>query len=172
MRKIILNVAISLDGYLEGPKGEIDWCLTDQDYGMSAFLKRLDAIFIGRKSYERLLKMNSNPYPAMTKYVFSTKLKNVANNTVLLKGNLEKEARRIKKQKGKDIWLFGGAQLVTGFVNANLVDEMHLALHPLFLGKGKPLFQNIKQEKQYRLKDAKTYSTGLVQHIYESKRRS
>lgn len=171
MRKVLLNVAVSLDGYIEGPKGEIDWCMTDQDYGMSTFVKRLDAIFIGRKSYDLLLTMDPNPYPDLTKYVFSRKLRKAAGKTIIVNGNVQREVRRIKKKNGKDIWLFGGADLVTQFVNANLIDEMHLSVHPLFLGSGTPLFQDIKRRKEFTLKEMKTYSTGLVQLLYTLRRR-
>jgi len=57
MRKVILGLAVSLDGFIEGPKGEYDWCLTDQDYGMKAFFERIDAVFVGRKTYEMSLGM-------------------------------------------------------------------------------------------------------------------
>lgn len=63
MRKILLNLAVSLDSFIEGPKGEFDWCFTDQDYGMTGFLERIDAIFMGRKSYELFEQMDKNPFP-------------------------------------------------------------------------------------------------------------
>ncbi|MCE3225874.1 MAG: bifunctional deaminase-reductase domain protein [Bacteroidetes bacterium] len=84
MRKLILGLAVTLDGYIEGPNGEYDWCFTDQDYGLKEFFDRIDAIFIGRKSYETAQKYaESNNgsaipgMPAMTEYVFSTTLKSV-----------------------------------------------------------------------------------------------
>src|SRR5206468_11515903 len=84
MRKIILNVAVSLDGFIEGPNGEFDWCLTDQDYGMKEFLDRTDAIFFGRKSYELLQSMEPNAYPKKKKYVFSRTLKSVDQQATLV----------------------------------------------------------------------------------------
>ena len=67
MRKVILGLAVSLDGYIEGPNGEYDWCLTDQDYGMSAFYKRIDSLFIGRKSYDLTLSMGDEAMPDFPK---------------------------------------------------------------------------------------------------------
>ena len=61
MRKVILAVAVSLDGFIEGPNGEYDWCFTDQDYGLSDFFKRIDTVFIGRKTYEMTLAMGDTP---------------------------------------------------------------------------------------------------------------
>src|SRR5687767_15199973 len=74
MRKIILQLAVSLDGYIEGPNGEFDWCFTDQDYGMSDFFKRIDSVFYGRKTYELVLAMESEAppgFPKLKEYVFS-----------------------------------------------------------------------------------------------------
>ncbi|MBI4535312.1 MAG: dihydrofolate reductase [Ignavibacteriae bacterium] len=169
MRKVILNLAVSLDGYIEGPNGEFDWCFTDQDYGMSDFMKRIDAVFLGRKSYELTRKMK-NPYPHLATYVFSNTLKQVEKDVWVVKGDIEKEVTRMKKQNGKDMWLFGGANLLTSFLNAGLVDEMQLAVHPLVLGGGKLLFQDIHGRIPLTLKDTKTYSTGLVQLFYEQNR--
>ena len=78
MSNVLLNLAISLDGFIEGPNGEFDWCFTDQDYGMTAFLARCDAIIFGRKSYELLLQYDADPYPDKMKYVFSNTIGSVA----------------------------------------------------------------------------------------------
>ncbi|MEI9944712.1 MAG: hypothetical protein WDN26_10885 [Chitinophagaceae bacterium] len=67
MRKIILQLAVSLDSFIEGPNGEFDWCFTDDDYGMTDFLNRIDAIFIGRKSYEVALTMGGSTPPGFQK---------------------------------------------------------------------------------------------------------
>lgn len=166
MRKVILNLAVSLDGFIEGPKGEYDWCFTDQDYGMSEFLKRIDAIFFGRKSYELLLRMENNPYPKKKNYVFSRTLKSVEGNASLIKGDLEREVTAIKQQHGKDIWLFGGASLTASMLKSTLVDEMMLAVHPILLGKGKPLFSDIGKRITCKLVEAKSYPSGLVQLFY------
>ncbi|MBI3579668.1 MAG: dihydrofolate reductase [Ignavibacteriales bacterium] len=171
MRKIILNLAVSLDGFIEDAEGKFDWCFTDQDYGMSAFTKRIDAVFIGRKSYDLVQRIGGkNPYADLTTYVFSNTLKKVDKNTNLVNGSIEDEVTKIIKQPGKDIWLFGGASLVTSFINANLVDELQLAVHPVVLGGGKPLFQNITERKSFVLTDTKHYSTGLAQLFYERKK--
>jgi dihydrofolate reductase len=168
MRKIILNLAVSLDGFIEGPKGEFDWCFTDQDYGMNQFLRRIDTIFFGRKSYEMLLAYEANPYPDKMKYVFSRNLQATTTQTEVISDNTVETAAAIRSQAGKDIWLFGGADLTTSFMNANLVDELQLAIHPVVLGQGKPLFAGIKERKHFRLTDTITYDSGLVQLFYES----
>jgi dihydrofolate reductase len=167
MRKVILGVAVSLDGFIEGPIGEYDWCLTDQDYGFSDFFKRVDTIFVGRKTYEMSLGMEGDDtFPKFREYIFSTTLDKVKDGAILIKGNVKNEVEKIKKAKGKDIWLFGGAGLTTSLMNLGLVDELSLAVHPILLGSGKPLFKNIKDKINLTLLDTKTYSTGLVSLIY------
>ena len=168
MRKIILGVAVSLDGFIEGPNGEYDWCFMDQDYGFSDFFKRVDTIFVGRKTYEMSLGMESGVagFPKFKEYIFSKTLDKVKNGATLIKDNIQNEIEKIKKDKGKDIWLFGGASLTTSLMNLGLVDELSLAVHPIILGSGKPLLQNIKERISLKLLDTKTYSTGLVSLTY------
>ena len=169
MRKVILGVAVSLDGFIEGPNGEYDWCFTDQDYGMSDFFKRMDAIFMGRKSYELTKKLEGlNPWKGMATYVFSNTMKETADKDVtILAGDIKKEITSLKQEKGKDIWLFGGAELTTFFINEALVDELWLAVHPILLGSGKPLFQHIDGRKKLKLVEHRTYNTGLVSLCYQ-----
>lgn len=171
MRKIILNVAMSLDGLIEGPGGEFDWCLTDQDYGMTDFLSRIDAVFYGRKSYEVLMSMGDsvNPFAHKKNYVFSRTWKGEGAERV----NSIARVPEIKKEAGKDIWLFGGAELTKCMIEAELVDELLLAVHPLVLGKGKPMF-NLDGRLHLELLHTHKYSTGLVgmhyRVLYDTKR--
>ena len=168
MRKVILGLAVSLDGFIEGPNGEYDWCFTDQDYGLSDFFKRVDTAFVGRKTYEMTLAMTDNGggFPKLKEYIFSTTLDKVKDGATLIKSNIKAEVEKIKKEKGKDIWLFGGAGLTTSLMNLGLIDELSLAVHPILLGAGKPLFNNIKDRINLTLVDTKTYSTGLISLTY------
>ena len=163
MRKVILQVALSLDGFIEGPGGEYDWCFTDQDYGMKDFMKRIDALFLGRKSFEM---MGSKAFGKKKNYVFSNTLKKSSGEAEIVSGDIGEQVRKIKKMEGKDIWLFGGASLTTSLMNEGLVDGLELAVHPILLGSGKPLFQGIKGRVKTKLIDVKTYPTGLVMLNY------
>ena len=171
MRKVILGVAVSLDGFIEGPNGEYDWCFTDQDYGMSEFMKRVDAIFFGRKSYEMMNAAGApegpSPWAKKKSYVFSNTMKNKPADAELVSGNIGDRVRAIKKDSGKDIWLFGGASLTTSLMKEKLVDELWLAVHPILLGKGKPLFSGLETRIKTKLISSKTYDTGLVSLVYE-----
>jgi dihydrofolate reductase len=169
MRKVILGLAISLDGLIEGPEGEYDWCFTDQDYGMTDFLKTIDSIFYGRKSYEMMMRYvgeGENPFGGKTDYVFSNSLKKTGDY-VLVNGDIPTEVNRIKKMVGKDIWLFGGASLTSALMAEGLVDELWLSVHPIVLGKGKALFSDLNQRVSLKLLDNKVYETGLVSMRYQ-----
>lgn len=169
MRKLILSVAVSLDGLIEGPNGEYDWCFTDKDYGLSDFFKRIDALFMGRKTYEMAQSMGEAAagFPKFKEYIFSTTLTAVKEGSVLIKKNIKEEVKKIKKEDGKDIWLFGGAGLTTSLLNLGLVDELSLAVHPIILGGGKPLFSNINKRIHLKLTGSKKYSSGLVALTYD-----
>src|SRR6185503_15388911 len=120
MRKIVLQLAVSLDGYIEGPNGEFDWCFTDEDYGMSAFFNRIDSTFMGRKTYELALAMADQipaDFPKFKEYVFSNTLDKVKEGAILVKGNNKIKIYKIRKEKRKDIWLFGGADLISSLLN-------------------------------------------------------
>ncbi len=168
MRKVILGLAVSLDSFIEGANGEYDWCFTDQDYGLSTFFKRVDTVFVGRKTYEMSLRRKGGGagFPKFKEYIFSTTLDKVKEGATLINGDIKTQVQEIKKEEGKDIWLFGGAGLTTSLLNLGLVDELSLAVHPILLGGGKPLFNNIKARINLTLVDTKTFSTGLVSLTY------
>lgn len=165
-----MNVAVSLDGFIEGPNGEYDWCFTDQDYGMSTFLKNIDAVFYGRKSYEMMMRTDSsgeNPFSGFKNYVFSETLQEPYPNTTLISARFAEQVTDLKQGEGKDIWLFGGASLLDSFLQEGLVDQLSLAVHPILLGEGKRLFQQSSNRTQLTLVDSTAYSSGLVILLYE-----
>lgn len=168
MRKVILGLAVSLDGFIEGPHGEYDWCTPDPEYNFDVFFKRFDTIFVGRKTYEMSSEMEGGPagFPKFKEYIFSSTLDKVKDGATLIKGDTKTEVEKIKKEQGKDIWLFGGAGLTTSLLTLGLVDELSLAVYPVILGGGKPLFNNIKDRINLVLLNTKAYSTGTVSLTY------
>lgn len=167
MRKVIMNLAVSLDGFIEGPNGEYDWCFNDQDYGMEAFYSHTDTMFIGRKSFE-VIRADLNLFPVPNIYVFSDTVTPLEgeNIQVVRKADFDAVVNEVLNASGGDIWLFGGAELIAEMMNKRLVTEMLLAVHPVVLGGGKPLFNGIQQRVDMTLLDSKTYDTGLVQLRY------
>lgn len=179
-RKVILDLAMTLDGFIEGKNGEVDWCIMDPEMGFSNFLNQIDTILYGRKSYEIWGQYS----PAMDdsdedqemwrlvhskeKYVFSRSLIETNHKATVIREHIAEEVSKLKNEPGKDIWLYGGASLITTFLNLNLVDELRLSVHPLILGGGTPMFIDIKQRVNLKLAETKTFSSGVVQLIYHS----
>lgn len=179
MKKIILDLAVTVDGFIEGPNGEIDWCIMDGDIGFDAFLADIDTIFYGRVSYELwgqyqpgndisdAEKQVWNALHSKKKYVFSHQPKEDAKATYI-HGNIEEQVAAIKQQPGKNIWLYGGGKLVATFIELGLIDVYRLAVHPVLLGQGKPLFSGFKERINLTLKSTRSHPSGLVLLEYEA----
>lgn len=177
-RRIVLDLAVSLDGFIEGINGETDWCIMDEDMGFTKFLSSVDTILYGRKSYdlwgEYIPRKESSDMEremwelvhSKKKYVFSKTLTKIDNNVITINDNIAEEVNNLKKEPGKNIWLYGGASLITTFMNLGLVDEYRLSVHPIILGAGKPLFVDIKQRQELKLVDTRKFSSGVVQLCY------
>lgn len=130
-------------------------------------------MFIGRKSYkiaQQYAEQNNGEtipgMPQLTEYVFSSTLKTVKANALLISEDTIAQARSIKELPGKDIWLYGGASLTQSLMKEGLVDELWLSVHPILLGNGKLLFQKQDYRTQLTLLESKTYETGLVSLRY------
>jgi dihydrofolate reductase len=181
MRKIILDLAVSLDGFIEGANGEIDWCIFDDEVAaeLNTFIQGVDAVFYGRVSYELFGNYQPgaerpegerdfyNKVNALTKYVFSTTLEKVDSSAILVKESIAEKVQEIKQQAGKDIWLFGGGGLITTFVNLSLIDEYRIGVHPVVLGAGIPLFKHIQQRVNLKLIRTKQFKSGLAGLYYQ-----
>jgi len=168
MRKLILSVAVSLDGFIEGPNGEYDWCVAPPPADFKAFFDSIDTIFVGRKTYEMAQQMEGGPdgFPKFKEYIFSTTLRKVKEGATLISDNIKAEVEKIKNEKGKNIWLFGGASLTHSLMSLGLIDEFHLGVSPIILGKGKPLFRDIDKKVPLKLIDSKHYPSGLLMVTY------
>ena len=139
MRKIVAGFAASLDGYIAGPNGEYDWIIMDKDFDFTKHMKRFDAFFMGRKTYEMISQSEGPPMLGITNYVFSNTLTAVSNDAILINGDIVKAINEIKNKQGKDIAVFGGASLLASLLDLDLVDEMAVSFIPVLLGKGIPM---------------------------------
>jgi dihydrofolate reductase len=183
VRKIILCLATSLDGYISGPKGEMDWLVRDEsvDFGdvLTDILDGVDTIFYGRISYDlwgnyhpgetvsQKLKAAYELLHSKTKYVFSRTKFLRDNNVIFINTDIEENVSEILRQPGENIWLYGGGKLITTFMNLNIIDEYRLAVHPVILGEGVPLFNEIKRRIGLGLKNVQTSPSGVVLLHYE-----
>ncbi len=178
MKKIILDLATTLDGFIEGPNGEIDWCIMDDDIDFDGFLSSIDTIFYGRVSYDSWgnYQPDENAAPeeiklweavhSKNKFVFSSQNRE-DQNAVFIHSDIEEKVAEIKQQGGKDIWLYGGASLIKTFIQLNLIDVYRISVHPIALGKGKPLFEDLKNRLHLKLIKTNVFKSGVVQLIYE-----
>ena len=148
MNNIILSVAVSLDGFIEDVNGAYDWCPPPSPKEMSAFLEKIDSIVMGRKSFELFDK---NYSPGKKVFVFSNTLEKNRTDISVVNGDMTKTVEKIRFQSHGNIWLYGGAELTTEFLNSGWIDEMWLGIVPVVLGNGKPLFQNIAQRNYFTI---------------------
>lgn len=178
MKKVILDLAVSLDGFIEGPNGETDWCIMDDDMNFDGFLESIDTIFYGRVSYDAWGNYQPEESSAAEekefwksihakqKYVFSGQNR-TDFNAAFISSNIAEKVAELKKQDGKDIWLYGGAGLIKTFIQLNLIDVYRISVHPIALGSGKPLFENLKDRLELKLLTTHVFRSGVVQLIYE-----
>ncbi len=171
MRKIILFIASSLDGYIADPAGQIDWLFTDQDYGYSDFYNSIDTTISGYKTYKSSLSFSSFPYSDKTNYVFTRDSRRRDTEQVrFISGDIAQFTRELKRQAGGDIWLVGGDEINTLMLNAGLIDEVVLSIHPVVVGRGIPLFAAAANCTQFATANTTTFDTGLMQIRLESKK--
>ncbi|HLE42001.1 MAG TPA: dihydrofolate reductase family protein [Nitrospirota bacterium] len=183
MRKVFVFNLVTLDGYFEGPRREIDWHNVDAEFNEYAIgmLNSVDTLLFGRVTYELMAgywptpdAMKNDPIVAgkmnsLPKIVFSRTLDKVAwNNSRLVKSNVEEEIQKIKKQQGKDIVILGSGSIVSELAPLGLIDEYRLMVNPVVLGAGKPLFKGIKDRLNLKLIKAKTFKSGNVLLYYEA----
>ncbi len=181
VRKVVLDLAVTLDGFIEGLNGEIDWCIMDDDMDLDGFLSTIDTIFYGRVSYDMWGNFQPEETASETelklwegvhskkKYVFSRQEKKDKCATFISSEILE-QVTNIKEQVGKDIWLYGGASIIKTFIQLGLVDIYRVSIHPTLLGSGKPLFEDLKERINLTLIKTNNFKSGVVQLIYETKK--
>ena len=186
MRKLKYLVASTLDGFIARPDRSVDWLIMDgTDYGMGEFFESIDAVLLGRKTYEFALSHSSKPEEedtskgvegdtspdfGMKNYVFSSTMKNAPGEGVkIVSENAGEFVRNLKSKAGKDIWLMGGGELAKSLLAENVVDEISLNIHPILLGEGLPLFPKIGKQIHLELTECKSHQNGCVQMTYRIK---
>ncbi len=165
MRKIILFIASSLDGFIAGEKGELDWLFTDQDYGYAEFLSSTDCALMGRKTYETAVKLGDSPKEGRKWYIFTHTSEKNKENIKFISDPIS-FTKKLKQEKGKNIWFIGGSEVISLLMNAGLIDEIILSIHPIILGKGIPLFKNIDKKINLKPVESTKFNTGLLQLHY------
>jgi dihydrofolate reductase len=187
MRKLIVSMNLSLDGYVSGPCGELDWHFEIWNDRMGdkilERLKETDTIILGRITYEAMakywtVKPLEDHFPRQdlaiadkmnqhTKVVFSRTIKkSIWDHSVFASGDPKEEIKRLKEQEGKNMILFGSVRLASMFILSGIVDEYHLWIHPVILGRGKPFFDQLQKQMNLKLKDSMRFESGVVENYY------
>ncbi|MDE8332708.1 dihydrofolate reductase family protein [Erysipelothrix rhusiopathiae] len=174
MRKIKLFIAMSLDGYIADEKGAIDWLepynsVDDDTYDL--FYKTVDTVVMGRKTYEQVteeLSPDVYPYEDSYTYVVSSQDLKPRDNMTVISEDVVAVLNSIKHQEGKDLWIVGGARLVSALVDASIIDEYWIAVAPVLLGKGIPLFDESINSHQLNL--IESYTKGQLVYMKYQKR--
>jgi dihydrofolate reductase len=182
MSKIILFNMISLDGFFAGLNGDINWHRVDEEFNEYAIeqLHTADGLIFGRMTYQLMASywptpagLQDDPIIAemmntLPKIVASRTLEAAEwSNTRLIKANVVEEFRRLKQQPGRDLFVFGSANLSTTLIQHDLIDEYRLIVNPVVLGSGEALFQDIHQPLHLKLLKTKSFRNGNVLLLYQ-----
>jgi len=173
MRKVVLGVGISLDGYISRLDGTVDFLFMPKDYSMGPFFKTIDAAILGRKTHDDGLKMGGSFKGTKIKYyVFSrTQPPGERNYVTFVNESPKSFVEKLLKQPGKDIWLMGGGELARDFLKEDLVDELYIGVVPVLIGEGRPLFPSGFPQREFTLIENKTFSKGLIALKYARARK-
>lgn len=167
MRRIRYAVAMSLDGYIAGPKGEADWIIMDPEIDFAAIFEQFDTFLLGRRTFEMMKGQAGPEAPGIKTYVFSRTLRQEDYpDSTIVSEDADKFVAELRTQPGKDIWLFGGGSLFGSLLNARVVDTVEVAIMPVLLGEGVPLLPSPASQTKLTLTGHKIYKTGIVSLEY------
>jgi dihydrofolate reductase len=164
MRKVILGAGISLDGYVARPDGGIDFLYQPKGYSMAAFFAMLDAVVLGRKTFDEAVKRAGGSYKPQAKmptYVFSkSQPAGQRGGVIFVNQPPAAFVKQLRKRVGKHIYVMGGGELARSFLIDDVVDELYLGVYPVLLGGGIPFFPSGFPQRDFKLTASKTYEPG------------
>lgn len=184
MRKLKLQVQTSIDGYIAGTNGEMEWMEWNWGDDIKAYVNAItnpvDTIILGRKLAESFIPYwdgaaktdppaeGAEKLSSTHKVVFTKTLKTHDwENTELATGNLTEEINKLKNKEGDDIMAYGGSAFASSLIKENLVDEYHLLVNPTAIGKGLPIFEALDGQLKLQLEGAKAFDCGIIALHYK-----
>lgn len=177
MRNISLFIAMSLDGYIAKPNDDLTFLKlvekAGEDYGYEEFTDTIDVLIVGRKTYDYVLKnvgLSHYDNGQRDVYVITKTARPQVGRTTFYTGNLIELVRRLKSEKGKNIYCDGGAEVINELLKYDLIDNFIISIIPVLLGNGTRLFKDSRPEQTLDFVEVKTYETGLTQLHYKRKK--
>src|SRR5215475_11441193 len=189
LRKLKMQVRMSIDGYIAGPNGEMDWMIWDLDdkikNHISELIESVDTIILGRKMtdgfisyWSEVMTKPDDPFYAFAKKMIEipkvvfTKTLKVSKwmNTEIATGDLTDEIMKLKSKSGKDIMVYGGATFDSSLIKAGLIDEFHLLIDPAAIGSGMAIFKDLKEIQKFTMIKSTPFDSGIVELHLEPKR--
>ena len=176
MRKVVLYIGMSLDGYIAGTDGNVDWMSGQEENAdtqdtYSEFIKEVDTVIMGWNTYHQVtteLSPDVWPYEGMTTYVVTHRGGESAEKIKFTEESPCELVHRLKQKEGKTIWICGGADIAQQLMRADLIDRFQISIIPTILGGGVRLFGNLEQERELRLLETQS-DNGIVELIYEQR---
>jgi dihydrofolate reductase len=194
LRKLKLQVQISIDGYIAGPNGEMDWMVWNWDDNLKNYVfeitESVDTIILGRKMtdgfvsyWSDVMTKPDDPSSIDRSHAFAKKMLETPKvvftktlkiskwvNTVLATGDLTDEIMKLKSESGKDIIVYGGATFDSSLIRAGLIDEFHLFINPAAIGSGMAIFKDLKEVQKFTMIKSTPFNSGIVELYFEPKR--
>lgn len=169
MRRLRYNVAVSLDGYIARTDGSYDWIVEDASIDFHALFAEFDVLLMGRKTYEVLQSQgDQGPFEGMRKVIVSrTMPPRVDGSVTIIDHDVKGSVEKMKRRAGKDIWLFGGGELLRHLLEAGIVDTIEVALMPVLLGGGIPLVAVGGSSVRLRRTHVESLDSGIVLLKYD-----
>ncbi|MFC0523023.1 dihydrofolate reductase family protein [Pontibacillus salicampi] len=163
MRRIIVYIATSIDGYIATKEHSLDWLFVEDpegDAGYDAFYNSIDTVVMGSKTFQWIMEHEGdNPYKGKQSYVFTSKTREDTEDVQFIQGDAVSFMKNVQAQEGKDIWLVGGASIIKSLMEHQLVDEFIISIAPIIIGSGIPLFQEMNVEQRMELVDMKRFGS-------------
>lgn len=170
-RKLIVYIAVSLDGYIAKADGDISWLSAveqeGEDYGYSKFIETIDTVIMGRKTYHKVLTFGGEfPHKGRKCYVVTRSKRSATSNLEFYNDDIGALVKKLRSKPGKHIFLDGGAQLINSYMKLDLIDEYIISVIPVLLGGGIPLYNTGRPEQTLKLNNVQHFPSGLVQMRY------
>ena len=167
-RKVILYIATSLDGYIAKPNDDLSFLSIveqeGQDYGYADFVKTVDTVIVGRKTYDKVISMGFDfPHADKDAYIITRTPKPTIGSVKFYSGDLKTLVGKLKTESGKNIFCDGGAEMVNELLKDNLIDEFIISVIPILVGNGTKLFKDNRPEQKLELVSVKSFDKGLTQ---------